>query len=316
MAQSIAPTDLNAVFRDAIEIGQKRSVKVYGATAGRVDGYASGIIVSPDGKILTMQGVFLEGSNLRVGLADGTIHEAVVLRRNRELQIALLQIAASTPDYFEITDADVADKGDWVVALSNAFKVADGDEPLSVNLGVVTLRTTMHARLTPRDVAFSGPMVLIDAIISNPGAAGGPVVTQEGLLVGMIGKVINSSDTNTRLNYAIPTSALYDFIHDRKPDVAEHAVVESRPGDLGIHLFRLGGVRSPAYIDRVRENSPASEVGLKPDDLIMHINGHKIATVNDYDRVLSEIRAGDEVILVVARGDKVIRIPLIAVEKQ
>ena len=139
-------------------------------------------------------------------------HIATILKRDRETQLSLLKIQAVTPSFFELSADSVGKKGDWVIALSNAFKVADKDEPVSAMLGVISLRTTMEARLTKRDVAYRGELVLIDAITSNPGASGGAVITPDGRLVGIVGKIINSSETNTRLNYAVPTQVLHEFV--------------------------------------------------------------------------------------------------------
>ena len=308
--------DVNA-FTKAIDIAQHRLVKVYGATAGRVEGYSSGIIVSPDGLIITMQGVYLDGSNVRVTLADGQQHRATVLRRNRDLQLALLKISHETPEFFELSESPIGKKGDWVVALSNAFKVADGVEPMSVNLGVISLRSSIEARLSPRDVAYRGPIVLIDAITSNPGAGGGAVVTIDGQLVGMIGRVINSSETNTRLNYAVPSKTLKEFVENN----LVQTVVAQKPrsgkkAELGIRLFRLGGRQAPAYIDRVVKDSPASEAGLQPDDLVISMAGEKIGTIREFDSALQNVVPGTDVIIVVKRQQRLIRVPLTAVERE
>ncbi len=309
--------NLNGAFDEAISYAQQRLVKVYGATAGRVDGYSSGIVISEDGLILTMQGVYLNGRNIRVTMPDGQKHQATVLKRDRTLQLALLRIPIPTPDYFELSEQEVGHKGDWVVTLSNAFKVADGVEPMSVNLGIISLRTSIEARLGPRDVAYRGPLVLIDAITSNPGAGGGAVVTAAGDLVGTIGRVINSSETNTRLNYAVPSKTLKEFVEGRLSEPVAQTVVKknNKPADFGIRLFRLGGRQAPAYIDRIIRNGPADQAGLKPDDLVISLMGEKIGTIREYDSVLKKIEPGQEAIIIVKRRLKLIRVPLTAVEK-
>lgn len=314
---TVQAQNLNGVFDDAIDIANKRMVKVYGATAGRVDGYSTGVIVSPDGLIVTMQGVYLDGYNTRVVLHDGTEHRATVLRRHRALQLALLKIDVATPDYFRLSDKPVGQKGDWVVTLSNAFKVADGVEPMSANLGIVSLRTKIDARLSPWDIAYSGQLVLIDAITSNPGAGGGAVVTVDGELVGSIGRVINSSETNTRLNYAVPSPILKQFVAGTLKDPDQSAVAKSsKPSDLGIRLFTLGGRGQPAYIDRVIRESPAAKARLQPDDLVISLNGERIGTVREYQSVMETIEPGQEVIIIVKRKQKLIRVPMTTIEKQ
>ena len=84
--------DVAEPFRDAIAYAQKRCVKVYGGGAGREHGYATGLVVSPDGLILTAQGIYLSEERVRVVLPDGSRHNAEVLRRSEPLQAALLKI--------------------------------------------------------------------------------------------------------------------------------------------------------------------------------------------------------------------------------
>lgn len=299
-------------FSAAIELAQQKTVKIFGATVGKVKGYGTGIVVSGDGKILTGYGVYLTGSRVRVGLPDGAIHDARVLKRDPALQLALLQIDAETPEFFELSEKPIGEKGDWIVTVSNAFRVADRDEPLSVNLGVLSLRTSISARRTSRDIEYEGELVLIDAITSNPGAAGGAVVNVDGDLVGMIGRVIESSETNTRLNYAVPADLLRRFVVGQATKRVATIPTTNRgeKGELGIRLFRLGGSLGPAYIDRVERGSPASLAKLRPDDLIVSIGGNKIATIRDYAAAEEQLVAGEEVIIVVKRGRDLHRIAL------
>ncbi len=304
-------------FQTLVDAAQPKMVKVFGAGAGRVDSFATGIIVSNDGKIITTQGVFLDGREVRVVTSDGVSHAATILNRNRVSQMALLKIDRGTPDYFELSPDNVGEKGDFVVALTNAFKVADHEEPLSATVGVISLRSTIEAWLNKRDLAYAGELVLIDAITSNPGAGGGAVIMGDGNLVGMVGKIINSSETNTRLNYAIPSSVLLQFVNGELKEASQKETVKAAGNaDLGIVLFKLGGRSDPAYIDRVKRGTPAREVGLKPDDMVVSINGEKTATVKAYQEVLTKLRPEEEVFIIVKRGRELLRIAITPTEKK
>lgn len=301
------PGFLDNVIRE----GQRKVVKVYGAETGRIDGYATGIIVSNDGRVLTIQGVFLDGAQVRVVLPNGESYQATISKRDRETQLALLKIPAETPDYFELSNEPVGQKGDWIVTLSNAFKVAEKTEPLSVMIGIISLRTSIEARLNRRDVAYRGELVLIDSISSNPGAGGGAVLTTDGRLVGMIGKIINSSETNTRLNYAVPSSVLWEFIEGK----TDSETVQDQPAqksDLGIKIFKHGGRGAPAYIDRVVRGGPAAAADLRPDDLIVTINGEKIGSVRQYEEFVETLVPDQEVLIVIKRGVELLRVPIVA----
>ena len=301
----------------SIEFAQKRMVKVFGAGAGRVNSYATGIIVSADGHIVTMQGVFLDGDQVRVALPDGELVAASVLRRDRQYQLALLKVPNSTPDFFELSDQPVGQKGDWVVALSNAFMVAEREEPMSVTLGIISLSTSIEARLNKDSLAYRGELVLIDAITSNPGAGGGAVVTTDGKLVGTIGKVINSSETNTRLNYAVPSKIVKRFVAGESLDDPQATTVATgQQPTLGLELFKIGGKGAPAYVDRISTNGPAGTAGLKPDDLIVTLGGEKIGSIRDFERVLPTLTVGSELIVVVKRGEELLRLPITPVAQK
>jgi serine protease Do len=317
---------VSTFVQSMIEKAQPAMVKVIGASAGRVQGATTGFLVSHDGLVVTSQGVYLDGKRVQVILANGSKHEASILKRDRQRQLALLKIEAETPNYFELAERPVVQQGDWIVAICNAFKVADKDEPISATLGIVSLQTNIEAKLSKRDYAYFGELLLIDAITSNPGAAGGAVLSVNGKLAGMVGKIINSSETNTRLNYAVPAEVLHRFVFDKptgeptaegpgETGVEQSSTAKKSPGELGILIFRLGGKNGPAYVDRVKRGSVAAKAKLKTDDLIVSIDGEKIGNIKDYDAAVKNIVAGEEVLVIYKRGRKLVRTRLIPSSK-
>ena len=299
-------------FAAAIAYANQRTVQVYGAGIGREPGYASGLIVSAQGHILTAQGVYLAAERLRVVLPDGSEHLAKVERRSVPLQAVLLKIEAATPQHFILPEKGVARKGDWVLSVSNAFKVAVGREKPSVNLGIVSLRTELDAKRGTQDVHYEGDVLLIDAITSNPGAPGGALVGVSGELVGMIGKIIEGRSTNTRLNYAVPADLLQKFVAGKllAANPIEPPPSAGEKVDLGIRIFRLGGKKSPAYVDRVLPNSLAAKAGIKPDDLVVTIGDETVRDVEDYLRIEATLAAGQPIVLGVKRKVELLEITI------
>ncbi len=296
--------NVDGAFRPAVAAAQARTVKIYGATIGRTPGYASGILISSKGEIVTALGSHLSGGLLRVTLGTGESYEAQVVRRSQELQLALLKIAAETPEYFVLTDKPAVENGDWLIAVSNAFKVAEGKEQLSVNVGVLSTRLRLDARHGYLDFPYDNDVYLYDAITSNPGAGGGAVVDIDGRLVGMIGRVIESKTTGTRLNYAVPADLVQQFALGREAASPAAAPTPSMAKvDLGIRMFGLGGRKSPAYVDRVLPGSPAALAGVKADDLVLSINGEAIRDVGDFARLGAMISAGELTLEVKRKND-------------
>lgn len=314
--------NVDGVFAKAAALAQQRTVKVYGGGVGRVIGYSTGIVVSPNGEILVAQGAQLSAASLRVTLANGQTYPAQVVRRSGPLQAAILKIEASTPEYFDLSKPSEVGPGDWILAVSNAFKVAEGTEPLSLNVGVFALRTQLQGRRGVQDVPYTGDLILLDAITSNPGAAGGAVVDDEGKLVGMIGRLIEDTGTNTRINYAAPVDRLAKFVAGAEETaVADNGTPEpnattgtsgnsNKPVDLGIRLFRLGGRKGAAYVDRVIPNSPAAAAGVRADDLILAVNGQTIRTSDEYQKAVAALPAGSDPVLDVKRKDQVMTLRL------
>jgi len=302
-------------FRAAIAYAQRRCVKVYGGGAGREHGYATGLIVSPDGLILTAQGIYLSEERVRVILPDGSRHEAEIVRRSEALQAALLKVEAKTPEYFALVAEDPVRQGDWVLAVSNAYNVAAPEEPLSVNLGVVSLRAELEARHRTQDVPYEGDVLLVDAITSNPGAPGGALMTADGRLAGMLGKLFVSTSTNTRINYAVPVARLAEFVTARTAAGEAPETPGGKPY-LGIRLFTLSGKRAPAYVDRVEDGSPAAEAGVRKDDLILAVNRTPVRTCQACEEAFAELAPGRAVALLVKRGRTVLTLTVTPARKE
>ena len=313
-ATPAAAADANP-FRRAIAIAQKRCVKLYGGGAGREHGYATGLLVSPDGLILTAQGMYLAEGRVRVILPDGSRHEADLVRRSERLQAALLRVDAATPDYFPLAAASPVEPGDWAVAVSNTYNVAGPMEPLAVNVGIVSLRAELEARHRALDVPYEGEVLLVDAITSNPGAPGGALVTADGRLAGMLGKLFRSSSTNTRINYAVPVELLRDFVA-AEPDGGGEPEATAGPPYLGIRLFTLSGKRAPAYVDSVVAASPAAAAGVRKDDLLLAIGREAVRTCEEYAEALKALAPGRPVTLLVKRGQQVLALTATPTRKE
>jgi serine protease Do len=196
--------------------------------------------------------------------------------------------------------------------------VADGPEPLSVNVGVLALRKPIDARRGFHDFPYNADAWLYDAITSNPGADGGAVVATDGRLVGMIGRVIEGKSTGTRLNYAVPADVLASFVQGAdQPLVATPEPMATRAkADLGIRLFALGGRRAPAYIDRVAPGGPAAAAGLKADDLVVTVGGQIVRDAGEFKRLVASLPVGQEVVLEVKRKNELLSVQVTPVAEE
>lgn len=313
----------DAQFADAIAAAQQRCVKLYGAAIGREKGYGTGVVVSADGVVVTALSGLLEGERLRVVFPDGRRSPAQVVARDTRRQLALLKTEKSTVQHFDLSVHATAQPGDWVIAATNCFKIAAGDEPVTAAAGVLSARAPLEAHRRAQDVNYEGAVLFVDVVVSSPGSAGGALVDLQGRLLGVIGRPVQNSLTNTWANYAIPVEEVAAFVADasRPPDTSAHlaaagAAKPDKPGpsaaagkpDLGITLFAIGGRSKPAYIERVRRDSPAARAGLRANDLILAYNGRAIGSCEEFDAQFAAARPGDTLELSVKRGDQVVAV--------
>ncbi len=296
-----------------IEVAAQRVVKLYGGAIGRERGYGVGVVVSASGQIVTAQSVLLESEAIRVVLPDGRREPAQLVARDPRRQLALLQIDAENLAHFTPASSAHLQPGDWVIAAANPFKVADGAEPVSTALGVLSGRSRIDARRRAQDFAFEGSALLVDVIVATPGSAGGALLDLDGNLVGVIGPAVISNRTNTWQSYAIPVEEVAALLRDgplpAAPTTAP-AAGEGFAARIGIRLFDLGGRERPAYVERVRPNSPAARAGVRADDLILSVSGQPVATCADYAAALAALRTGDRLLLSLKRRDELIDVVL------
>ena len=100
----------------------------------------------------------------------------------------MLKIPATGLPYFRLAEAVKVEEGTGVLAVSNLFNVATGDEPASVQKGTIAAVTQLEARRGVFETPYHGPVYVLDVTTNNPGAAGGALVMRDGRLAGMLGK--------------------------------------------------------------------------------------------------------------------------------
>lgn len=289
-----------------------KTVKLYGAggVAG-LDAYQSGFFVSEKGYILTVWSTVLDVDNVIAVTSDGGRMEAKVIGIDPNLEIAVLSTDKPAIHYFDLTKAVTALTGERVLAFSNLYGIATGQEMSSIQKGVVMATTQLDARRGTFQSVYQGPIYVIDAMTNNPGAAGGALTNIQGQLIGMLGKELRDARANTWLNYAIPIEILKDSIERIVSGksilrTAGLRKIADRPlslSDLGIVLIPDVLAKTPAYIDLVQPNSPASVAQLANDDLILFINSIRITSQSALRAELKFFDQADPVTLLIQRGN-------------
>lgn len=326
------------------DVNQKM-VKIFGAGGfTRLNNFGTGIIISKEGHILTVANQLLDTSDLVVHLYDGRRMKAEVMVIEQELDAAILRIRPEGKkpeeptgldlpffDFAEAAKRPAASPGDWALAFTNEYEIALRDEPLSAMRGVIAARTKLSGRVGVFDFPYNGDVYVVDQITNNPGAPGGALTTRDGKLLGVVGREIKNTQTETNLNYAIPVNASITVTYRIKekdkeedktvtisfPDFVargmkgeyksikrDPSVVKGEGGWTGLVFVPNILSRTPAYVEAVIPDSPAAKAGFKPDDLISFVDGEPIASISAFQEYLRlHTRPGTALRIDVRRGE-------------
>ncbi len=326
-------TDLQETIRTA----QTKVVKIFGAGGLRqLEAYQSGILISPEGHVLTALSYVLDTDDLAVILHDGRKWQAEFLGSDPLTELALLKLPLETetlPHFTLRSDAVPLRQpspssspllpipGQRILALSNLYGIATGDEPVSVLQGVITAIAPLKARRGAHQANYRGQVYILDAYANNPGAAGGALVDWQGRLLGVLGKELRSEVTGTWLNYALPTASFVQTVDDLRAGRFDRgrttelpAAFESHSTEtLGISLIPNVMPRTPPYIDTVRRDSAAEQAGLRSDDLVVFVGGQPVDSHRAVVEQLKQLEQAEPFTISVLRDGALREFNLLAV---
>ena len=290
------------------DMGQLLFEEFFGRPRFR-SGYAvtslgSGVIVSPDGLVLTNAHVVERGARYRVQLLDGRELPARVVGSDPASDVAVLRV--ETKEKLPFLPAGRSDDlliGETVIAIGNPFGLAH-----TVTTGVVS---ALHRRVgDARRPLFD--MVQTDASI-NPGNSGGPLVNIQGQLVGVNTAIIG--DRNAGIGFAIPI--------DRAVRVAEDLIRhgEVREGFTGIAVKdepvksdRVGSDRMRVQVTGVEAGSPAAAAGVRKGDVVESVGEAPVESAAEYRFRVRDVPVGGTVRLGLSRGKERVTVALRTVE--
>jgi serine protease Do len=305
---------------DAIDRTLAKVVKIFGAGGVRnLEAYGTGFLVSPNGHIVTVWSHLLDAGDVNVDLNDGRRFAAKFVKGDARLDLAVLQIEGDEHDlpYFDLHEIADALPGTRVLGYSNMFKVATGDEPVSVVHGVVAACSRLAGRRGAYGETYDAPVYIVDATTNNPGAAGGALTTLDGRLVGMIGRELRNAESNTWVNYAVPLKDLRKTIEDivagryvPPPKPPEGDAPRFTPLDLGLVMVPDVVYRTPAYVESVIPESAAARAAIAPEDLIVFVNDELVQSNRALKSILARLEAGDSIHVVLRRKDKLVPLEL------
>jgi len=259
----------------------------------------SGVIVRPDGLVVTNNHVIAGADEITVVLSDRREFEATLVTTDERMDLAVLRLNArgETFSYLELKDSDSAEVGDLVLAIGNPFGVGQ-----TVTNGIIS--ALARTSLDINDINY---FIQTDAPI-NPGNSGGPLVTMDGKLVGINSAIFSRDGGNMGIGFAIPSNMVRTVTEavasGRKYVVRPWTGIEGQEvtPDVAASL----GLASPSgvLVNGVHPAGPAQRAGLKRGDVIAAVNGKAVEDPSAFRYRIATMAVGTEATLDVLRGGK------------
>lgn len=295
------PTFFNPFFFGDVEDGAKEKIKVGGG---------SGVIVHPDGLVLTNKHVVFDSeADYMVVTTDLKEYPAKVVSRDPINDIAVLKINEKGLPAVRLGNSSKLELGQTVIAIGNALGMFSN----TVSKGIISgLSRSISASLGERGSMEHLRGVIQTDVAINQGNSGGPLISLDGEVVGINTAIIYGAQN---IGFSIPINwakqDLEDIIkHGRiiKPFIGLQYVMLNKelkekydlPIDHGAMVIRDHTPGSVAIV----KNSPAEKAGVKENDIITELNGEKLTEQSDFSDVLQKCKVGDDIELAVIRGDK------------
>jgi serine protease Do len=260
-----------------------------GGAGGKVEGLGSGVIITPDGLILTNNHVAEAGDQIMVRIGDhNKEYKAKVVGNDPSSDLALIRIDAKNLPVATFADSDQVKVGDVVLAIGNPFALTD-----TVTHGIVSALGRGGMGITDYE-----DFIQTDASI-NPGNSGGALVDAEGRLIGINTAIFSRSGGNQGIGFAVPSNLARQVVdsllkYGKVTRGYLGTVVQSLTPDLA-DQFKVPEDQQGALISEVAPDGAAAKAGLKSGDIITAVNGKAIADPHQLRLSVGGMSPGDKV---------------------
>ena len=254
----------------------------------------SGVLLGPDGVIVTNHHVVAQADEIRVALRDGRVARAEVVGTDPDTDLAVLKVTLNTLPSIETASVETLSVGDVVLAIGNPFGVGQ-----TVTMGIVSAKSRSRLGINTFE-----DFIQTDAAI-NPGNSGGALITPSGHLVGINTAIVSHSGGSEGIGFAIPMHVVRHVMRE----ILAHGHV--RRGWLGIEVNpltpataeQLGLERPPpgVLVSGVMASGPGAVAGLEPGDLLTQVEGQPVVDPQTAVNLISAVAPGGSVKLKIIR---------------
>jgi Do/DeqQ family serine protease len=258
-------------------------------------GLGSGVIISPDGYILTNNHVVEGADDIEVTLPDSRQAKASVIGTDPETDLAILKITLDKLPVIVLGNSDQLDVGDQVLAIGNPFGVGQ-----TVTSGIVSALGRSQLGIN----TFEN-FIQTDAAI-NPGNSGGALVDVYGNLLGINTAIYSRSGGSMGIGFAIPVSTAKMVLDSIVKDGhVTRGWIGVEPNELSPELAETFGVKAGAgvIVTGVLQAGPAAQAGMRPGDVILQVQDKPVRTVSELLTTVASLTPGTAADFQLRRGD-------------
>lgn len=264
-------------------------------------GYGSGVVISPDGYIVTNNHVVEGASKIEVTFNDKHKRTATIIGNDPSTDLALIKVDAQDLEYLTFADSDKVRVGEWVLAVGNPFNLTS-----TVTAGIVSAKA--------RNINILGDGSTIESFIQtdaaiNPGNSGGALVNMDGDLVGINAAIASRTGSYEGYSFAIPSNIVKKVVEDfLQYGALQRAYIGVSIAEITEELARAKGIEvtSGVYVIDVHENGGAKSAGIKKDDIILSVNNITVNSNAQLIGVIGQYRPGDRVKVKLQRNGDII----------
>jgi S1-C subfamily serine protease len=281
------------VSPSVVSVSTKRLMRYDLFNTFELKGAGSGIIINPEGYVLTNNHVIEDAGTVDVYLNDGKKYEGTVVGTDPDTDIAIIKIDGHNFYSGEFGNSDDIKPGQMVIAIGNSLGLSGGP---TVTVGVISA----VRRNIPSKQGILENMIQTDAAI-NPGNSGGPLIDSDGRIIAINNAIIPYAQG---IGFAIPINIAKDVANEL---IFYGRVTRPWLGILGMDMnptlasyYNLASDEG-ALIVRINEDSPAYHAGLQPGDIIVKIGQNPIKGMEDLRHIIWQRKAGEKVKIQILR---------------
>ena len=278
----------------------------------QVQNLGSGVIISPDGYIVTNFHVAGNAKEITITFVGGKKMKAKLMGGDPVSDIALLKVEGSDMAFANLGNSDDVVIGEWAIALGNPFGLFEINDKPTVTVGVIS-STGMN--LGRQGNAVYREMIETDAAI-NGGNSGGPLVNSNGDVVGINTLIFTGGVSQAFVGYgfAIPVNKVKKIVADlrKKGQVTRDIYTGFDAQEVDARVARYFGMTEVKgiIVSDVAHKGPAEQADLRVGDIILETNGTKVNTADDFAAILSDASPGDVLKLRIFRERKMMSLDL------